>query len=79
MATTVNERMRAFREKMYAAGYRQAQVWIPTKSEGKEAKMERRLFLRRLEALTIGWPKKKLSKFLSDVLKIIKEKIKEEG
>ena len=72
------ERQRAYRERMYSAGYKQMSIWVPRESEGKTEKIERKVFLRRIEALTAGWPKSKLNKFFRDVLKIINEKIEED-
>ena len=79
MAMTSKEKNEAYRNRLYEAGYKQMRIWVPRESEGKTAKMERAMFIRRIEALTAGWSDKKLSKFFSAVLKIVKEKIKEEG
>jgi len=79
MAMTSKEKNEAYRNRLYEAGYKQMRIWVPRESEGKTTKMERTMFIRRIEALTAGWSDKKLSKFFSDVLKIVKEKIKEEG
>ena len=78
MALTNKEKSDAYRKRMYADGYRQMQIWVPRESEGKTAKLERKMFMKRLEALTAGWSKAKLSRFFSDVLKIVKTKIKED-
>ena len=75
MAMTNNEKQEAYREKMYAEGYKQARIWIPRDSEGKDIKLQRKDFLRRIEALTYGMSKAKLSKIFSETLKIIKSKI----
>jgi hypothetical protein len=79
MAMTPKERDEAYRNRMYDAGYKQMRIWVPRESEGKAAKMERRMFTARLDELTAGWSKARLSKFFSEALKIIKEKIKEGG
>ena len=78
MAMTSKEKDEAYRNRMYAAGYKQMRIWVPRESEGKTAKLERKMFMKRLEALTAGWSKTKLSRCVSEVLKIIKTKIKEE-
>ena len=78
MAMTNTENQRAFKERMYEAGYKQKIIWVPRETEGKKAKLERNAFILRLEALTAGWTKTKLNKFFSEVLKIIKTKIEEE-
>jgi hypothetical protein len=77
MAMTRKERQDAYRERMYAAGYKQMRIWVLRGSESSAEKVERRVFLRRLEALTAGWSKAKLTRFLSGVLKTVKERIKE--
>ena len=79
MGMTSKEKDDAYRNRMYDAGYKQMRIWVPRESEGKTAKLERQMFLVRLEALTAGWSKSKLSRLFSDILKIIKERIKEEN
>ena len=74
---TNREIQEAYKSRMYAAGYKQIQVWVPRNSEGKSVKMERRAFVAKLDELTTGWSKAKLSRFFADVLKIITKKIKE--
>ena len=78
MAMTNRETQEAYRERMYAAGYKQVRLWVPRNSEGKEVKLERQAFLNKLEELTAGWSKTKLSRFFAGVLKIIAKKIKED-
>jgi hypothetical protein len=79
MAMTPKERDEAYRSRMYDAGYKQMRIWVPRESEGKAVKMERKMFVARLEELTAGWSKARLSKLFSGTLKIIKERIKEGG
>jgi len=78
MAMTNREHQKEHRDRMYAAGYKQMRIWVPRESEGKTAKLERKIFTRWLEALTAGYSAAKLSRFLSSVLKIVKERIKED-
>ena len=78
MAMTSKEKSAAYNARMYAAGYKQMRVWVPRESEGKTVKLERKMFLSRLEALTAGWSKTRLNRFFRDALKIMTEKIKEE-
>ena len=78
MAKTDVERQKAHREKMYAAGYKQKIIWVPNESEKKTSKLEKKVFMRRLDALTLGWSKTKLNKLFREILKFIKEKNKEE-
>jgi hypothetical protein len=78
MAMTNNEKSEAYRNRMYEAGYKQMRIWIPRDSEKEPIKTDRKMFLRRLEGLTAGWSKNKLSRFLSEVLVIVNNKIKED-
>ena len=78
MAMTNAERQVAFKEKMYAAGYKQKIVWVPRETEGRKVSFERKTFLLRLEAITVGLSKTKLNKLFGEVLKIVKTKVKEE-
>jgi len=79
MAMTSKEKNLLYREKRYAAGYKQIRLWVPRGSEGKEVKLTREMFEAHLQALTAGWSKAKLSKLFSSILKSIKESEKEEG
>ena len=78
MAKTDKERQALRRERMRLAGYRQVIVWVPKDSEGKAAKMERALFAKRIESLTVGWSKAKLNRLFKDVIKYIAERIRKE-
>ena len=72
------ENQAAYKKRMYEAGYRQVQVWVPKESEGKTVKLERRRFVKKIELLTIGWSKTKLHRLFNDVIKYITEKIVQE-
>jgi len=78
MAMTNKEYQAAYKQRMYEAGYKQVQVWVHKKSEGKAIKLERKMFLKHVEALTAGWSKARLSRLLKDALKYIIERIKQE-
>ena len=78
MAMTGKEKDEAYRTRMYAAGYKQMRIWVPRESESKTIKLERKMFMVRLEALTAGWSRTKLSKLFFEILKLVKEKIKED-
>ena len=78
MARSDKERQALRREKMRLAGYKQVLVWVPKESEGKAIKQDRKLFLKHIESLTIGWSKTKLNRLFRDVIKFITEKIKRE-
>jgi len=77
MAKTDVEKQRDRRARMYAAGYKQKNIWVPVNSEKEDANMEREAFTLRVTALTAGWPKRKISKLLKEVLEVMKLKIKE--
>jgi hypothetical protein len=77
MALSNTEKQEAYRNRMYARGYKKKSIWVPKDSEGIMVKAERKAFMAKLEEFTVGWSKAKLSKFLSEVLKIINKKIKE--
>ena len=78
MAKTRKERQKEYRDRLYDAGYKQMLIWVPRESEGKAVKLERKMFIKRIESLTAGWSKTKLSRFFKDVLSYISEKIKQE-
>jgi GrpB-like predicted nucleotidyltransferase (UPF0157 family) len=79
MAMTDAERQRKFKEKMYAAGYKQMQIWVRRNETGKRtAGMDRQGFMKKLEALTAGWSEKRQSKLFGTLIKIAEAK-KEEG
>jgi hypothetical protein len=79
MAKTHNERQKAYRDKMYESGYKQVQIWVPRESEGKKVKIERRMFAKQIDSLTVGWGKTRLSRLFKDVLNYVAEKIKQGG
>ena len=78
MRKTDIERQRDRRARMYEAGYKQKNIWVPIDSEREGANLERGVFIRRITALTAGWSKTKLNRFYKEVLKIMKEKIEED-
>ena len=78
MALSNTEKQDAYRERMYAAGYKQKRIWVPRESEKAPVKLERQAFILKLEELTAGWSKARLSKLFAEVIGIIKQKIKEE-
>jgi len=79
MAKTRKERQKDYRERLYEAGYKQMLIWVPRESEGKNIKMDRKMFLKRIEAMTAGWSRTKLSRLLRDALQYIAEKSNQEG
>jgi hypothetical protein len=71
---TDREKQRAYRERKYAAGYKQIRLWVPRNSEGKDVKVFRKAFAARVEEATAGWSKAKLAKLFRELITIIKEK-----
>jgi hypothetical protein len=65
------ERQRDFKERMYAAGYKQKIVWVPRKPDGR---MSRSRFMKRFEELTEGWSGIRLSELFSAILSMIEPK-----
>ena len=76
MAMTKKEKDAAYRHRMYEAGYKQKRIWVPRESEGKDMMLERKMFVKRLETLTAGWTKSRMSRLFKEVLLVINEKIK---
>jgi hypothetical protein len=77
MAMNVKERSIRFRKKMYAAGFRQKQIWVPVKKEALTAKMLRKAFSEKLWELTAGWTRVRLSELFNVLLKVIEKHAKE--
>ncbi|GMO15302.1 MAG: hypothetical protein Pg6A_01360 [Termitinemataceae bacterium] len=71
MAISNRESQAAYRERMYAAGYKQARIWVPRKSEGRAVKMTRKTFISNMDALTAGWSNARLSKIYNEFIKVI--------
>ena len=62
---------------MYNAGLKQKTIWIPRKSETVPVKMLKKVFMGRLEELTAGWSRVKLTRLFEIELKAL-EKYKKE-
>jgi hypothetical protein len=65
------ERQREFKERMYAAGYKQRIVWVPRKS--KES-ISRSKFLKRFGELTAGWSSTRMSDLYATILGMIERR-----
>jgi hypothetical protein len=65
------ERQRAFKAKMYEAGFKQVQVWVQRNQEqnNRPVKMDRNTFIRKLDELTAGMTKTGRSKLYSELIK----------
>ena len=72
MGMSNKEKARVYRERLYAAGFKPIRLWIPIKSDGSIVKK-----LVKLEEITANWSKNKRSKFLSDIIPMIRKKLKE--
>jgi hypothetical protein len=79
MGLTSQEKQRAFRERMYAAGYKQVQIWVLRKVDGKKRQFDRNGFLRKLDELTAGWSRSRLAKLFSELIKITEKRKEEAG
>ena len=77
-AKSDKERQSLRRDRMRLAGYKRVEVWVPKRAEGKAVKMERGLFIKQIELLTVGWSKAKLNRLFKDVIKYITERITQE-
>jgi hypothetical protein len=71
MAMTNTEKQAAYRERMYAAGFKQTRVWVPRETKEKATKMGRQAFLKKLDQLTSGWTKNRLSNLFNVLVPII--------
>ena len=77
MALSNKDYQRKFKDKMYAAGYKQMIVWVPRDSGKENKKIEQKIFIRRLTALTVGMSKTKLTRLYRDILVMVKDKKEE--
>jgi hypothetical protein len=70
MSLTNTERQAVFKAKMYAAGYKQKQVWVPREDTGPDGgeTMDRNGFIRKLDELTAGWSGAKLSELYKELV-----------
>jgi hypothetical protein len=74
---TNTEKQEAYRNRKYAAGYKQVRLWVPRDSEGKDVKEVRRVFMARLDELTAGWSKTMLLKLCRELLALIEVRSRE--
>ncbi|GHU38591.1 hypothetical protein FACS1894190_00480 [Spirochaetia bacterium] len=74
MALTDKEKQKAFRDRMHAAGYKGKLVWVPRDPDGKpKPKMNRNVFIRKVDELTVSLSPTQLSKVLKETISFIKE------
>jgi hypothetical protein len=73
MKRTNAEIQAAFKARMYAAGYKQKQIWVLREEPGPESSgaMDRNGFIRKMDELTAGWGKAKLSKLFRKLAETI--------
>jgi hypothetical protein len=67
------ERQRAFKERLYAAGYKQKIIWVARDPEKSEY-LTRSAFLRRFDKLTSGWSSGSLSELFNTILSMVEVK-----
>jgi G:T-mismatch repair DNA endonuclease (very short patch repair protein) len=77
MSETTAERQRAYKERLYKAGFKQTMVWV----KRKEAKMPEKIsianFVKQLKELTAGLSEEALTQLLKLLIKIAKGKKEE--
>jgi hypothetical protein len=64
-------RQREYKERMYAAGYKQKMIWLPRETGEK---ISRSKFMKRFEELTNGWSSDRLSVLFAVILAIVERK-----
>ena len=79
MALTSKEKARAFKAKMYAAGYKQKQIWVPRQLGEKNGKITRNDFIRKLDELTADLSNKKQSDLFKELIRIIEQNRRKEA
>jgi len=70
MALTNKEKQRRFRDRMYAAGFMQKQVWVRRGTGKRSVKMDTRSFVARMEKLTANWSDDNLAQLFGLLVKI---------
>jgi len=68
------ERQRKFRGKMYAAGFKQVQIWVRRSPKKRESGMDQKTFIKKLEKLTTGMSESNQSLLYSLFLQIAEAK-----
>ena len=68
---TVAERQQRFKNKMYAAGLKQIQLWVKRKPRRRNITMNRKIFAQKLKKLTSGMSEEQLSELFNLLLQII--------
>jgi hypothetical protein len=78
MDYTVTKRQKKFREHMYKAGFKHANVWIMRKEGKQPEKMSMTEFVKQIKELTAGMNAGNLTRLLNLLIKITRGKRKEE-
>jgi hypothetical protein len=74
MAKTNTEKQHEFKARMYAAGYKQKQVWVLRDPGKRPAKTGRLDFIRKLDELTADWSPAKLSRVFGEIISLLRER-----
>ncbi|MDR1909469.1 MAG: hypothetical protein LBQ35_06105 [Spirochaetaceae bacterium] len=74
MATSSAERQRAFKQRMYDAGYKQTIVWALREPEKKGPRMDKGAFLRKLERLTGQYTAEEQGRLYGELIRYIETK-----
>jgi hypothetical protein len=72
------EKQRHYKEKMYAEGYKQTQVWVLRDGNiEKTLKGGANAFLRRLDMLTANWSKSKVTQLFEEIIETVTKRNEE--
>jgi hypothetical protein len=65
------EKQREYKARLYAAGYKQVQLWVLRDGDKRPVKMDRKAFMHKVDELTAGWKKRELSGLFVELIQII--------
>jgi hypothetical protein len=68
------EKQREYKARLYVAGYKQVQLWVPRDGDKRPVKMDRKAFMHKVDELTAGWKKRELSGLFVELTQIIEKK-----
>ena len=77
MAMTNREAQEAYRNRMYASGFKQARLWVPRDFDPKASKLQKEAFTLKLDQLTAGMNKSSAAKLYARLLQTAVEITKE--
>ncbi|GAB6392914.1 MAG: site-specific tyrosine recombinase XerD [Treponematales bacterium] len=65
------EKQREYKARLYAAGYKQVQLWVLRDRDKRPVRMDRKAFMHKVDELTAGWKKWELSGLFVELIQII--------